>query len=69
MPNSGPPPSLKDRMAGGAPESNPDCRSRSTDSGRPDFLTAYPMMQMNLNKIGGLLMHDAVKLPETIDDI
>ena len=26
-----------------------------------------PMVQVNLNKIGGLLLHDTVKLPVTID--
>jgi hypothetical protein len=26
-------------------------------------------LQVNLNKIGGLLLHDTVKLPETIDGV
>jgi hypothetical protein len=29
----------------------------------------HPMAQINLKEIGGLLMHDTVKLPETIDGV
>jgi hypothetical protein len=39
---------------------------------KPDLkarLIKFIQWQINLKEIGGLLMHDAVKLPETIDDV